>query len=77
MNKIIILGCPGSGKSTLARKLHAVTGLPLFHLDNIWWNPDGTHITREEFAARQKEITSGTRWIIDGNYGRTCQLPTA
>lgn len=34
--KIIVVGCPGSGKSTLSKELRDVTGLPLFHLDNIW-----------------------------------------
>ena len=69
--KIIILGCPGSGKSTLARQLHARTGLPLIHLDNIWWKEDRTHITRPEFDSRLQEILQGDRWIIDGDYSRT------
>lgn len=44
-NKVIVLGCSGSGKSTFAIKLREKTGLPLFHLDNIWWKSDRTHIT--------------------------------
>ena len=47
-----MLGCPGSGKSTFAVKLARRTGLPLTHLDSIWWKPDRTHISREEFDAR-------------------------
>ena len=39
MRKILVLGCSGSGKSTFAVKLHNATGLPLFHLDNVWWRP--------------------------------------
>ena len=70
-NRIIILGCPGSGKSTLARRLHEKTGLPLFHLDNIWWRADRTHISREEFDRRLEALTRGERWIIDGDYSRT------
>lgn len=69
--KIIILGCPGSGKSTLAKKLQTRTGLPLCHLDNVWWKPDGTHITREEFDGRLQTILQGNRWIVDGDYSRT------
>ena len=46
--KIMVIGCPGSGKSTLSRELRDITGLPLFHLDNIWWKPDRSHISREE-----------------------------
>lgn len=44
-DKIIILGCVGSGKSMFSKGLDERTGLPLFHLDNIWWKADCTHIT--------------------------------
>ena len=46
--KIIIIGCPGSGKSTFARRLHDVTGLPIYHLDNLFWKADRTHISRDD-----------------------------
>ncbi len=70
-DRIIVLGCSGSGKSTLAVKLQGMTGLPLIHLDNIWWKADRTHITREEFDRKLQEILSGEKWIIDGDYSRT------
>ena len=70
-NRIIILGCSGSGKSSLARGLQQRTGLPLIHLDNIWWRPDRTHISREEFDSRLQTILQGERWILDGDYSRT------
>ena len=47
-DRILVLGCSGSGKSTFAKRLQVCTGLPLIHLDNIWWKPDRTHISREE-----------------------------
>ena len=70
-NKILVLGCSGSGKSTFARKLHNVLGLPLIHLDNVWWKPDQTHITRDEFDRKIDEIIRGDQWIMDGDYSRT------
>ena len=73
MNRVAVIGCPGSGKSTFARALHEKTGLPLFHLDNIWWKSDRTHITREEFDAALREILSRDAWIVDGNYSRTVE----
>lgn len=70
-NRIIILGCPGSGKSTFAVKLSRRTGLPLIHLDSIWWKPDRTHISREEFDARLDAVVRGEKWIVEGDYSRT------
>ena len=71
MKKVIVIGCPGAGKSTFARKLSAKTGLPLYYLDMIWHLPDRTILSREEFATRLEMITSGEKWIIDGNYLHT------
>ena len=72
--KIIVLGCSGSGKSTLSEKLRDVTGLPLFHLDAIWWNPDRSHISREEVDQKLDAILRTDKWIIDGDYSRTYEI---
>lgn len=77
MNRVAIIGCPGSGKSTFARKLHEKTGLPLVHLDNIWWKPDHTHITREAFDERLAALLKTDAWIVDGNYSRTIETRIA
>ena len=74
MNKVIIIGCPGSGKTTFAEKLNKRTGLPLYYLDAIWHKPDKTHISREAFDERIKEIFTTDEWIIDGNYSRTIEM---
>ena len=73
-NRILVLGCPGSGKSTLARALAARTGLPLVHLDNIWWRADGTHIPREDFDRALDGLLRGEQWIMDGDYSRTYEV---
>ena len=73
-HRILILGCPGSGKSTLARALAARTGLPVVHLDNVWWRADGTHISREAFDRALDELLRGEKWIMDGNYRRTMEV---
>ena len=73
-HKIIVLGCSGSGKSTFSKKLHEITGLPLVHLDNIWWKSDKTHISRNEFDQKLNEILHEDRWIIDGDYSRTYEV---
>ena len=29
----MVIGCGGAGKSTFSRKLHAITGIEIIHLD--------------------------------------------
>ena len=74
MNRIMIIGPSGAGKSELSRKLNKITKLPLYHLDNIFWNSDKTHISHEEFDKKLSEILRNDKWIIDGNYSRTYEL---
>ena len=74
MEKVIIIGCPGSGKSTFARKLNCITGLPLYHLDMMFWNSDKTTISKELFIERLKKAMSNSKWIIDGNYGSAMEM---
>jgi len=74
MKKIMVIGCPGSGKSTFSRKLHAITGLPLYHLDMMYWNTDKTTVEKSVFRARLAEAIRKDEWIIDGNYNSTLEL---
>ncbi len=74
MNRIIVIGSPGSGKSVFSRKLGEVTGLPVIHLDNLWWKPDRTTVTREEFDEKLAAVLKEDRWIIDGDYRRTLEV---
>ena len=74
MQKIIIIGCPGAGKSTFSRALQGKTGLPLIHLDMLFWNADKTNVSREEFDQKLSRILKQDKWIIDGNYGRTLEM---
>lgn len=74
MKKIMVIGCPGSGKSTFSRKLHAITGLPLYHLDMMYWNTDRTTVEKSVFRARLTEAIRKDEWIIDGNYNSTLEL---
>ena len=77
MKKIIVIGCPGSGKSTVSRALHNKTGIPLYHLDMIYWNADKTTVEKSVFLERLSVVLEKDEWIIDGNYGSTMELRMA
>lgn len=74
MQKVMVIGCPGSGKSTFSRALQEITGLPLFHLDMLYWNADKTSVPESVFRERINNTIIKDRWIIDGNYGSTIDL---
>lgn len=72
--RIIVIGCPGSGKSTFSIKLHEITGIPLFHLDMMYWNSDKTTVDKPTFSKRLTDVLKNEKWIIDGNYASTMDL---
>ena len=75
MERIIVIGCGGAGKSTLARQMGEKLGLPVVHLDQIWWSPGNwNHISEEDFDRRILEEMEKPQWILDGNFNRTLQL---
>ena len=77
MKKVIVIGCPGSGKSTVSRALHNKTGIPLYHLDMMYWNADKTTVEKSVFLERLSVVLEKDEWIIDGNYGSTMELRMA
>ena len=70
MKRVIVIGCPGSGKSVFSAVLSQKTGLPLCHLDMLYWNPDRTTVSREVFDDRLNSVIESDQWIIDGNYSK-------
>lgn len=68
MRRILVMGPPGSGKSTLARRLGAQHGLPIFHLDQAFWQPGWIETPADDFRAEVERIAALPAWVIDGNY---------
>ena len=66
--RIVIIGCPGSGKSTLARRLGERLGLPVVHLDVLYWQPGWKPSGKEEFRARVAAAHAGNAWISEGDF---------
>ena len=61
MKKILVIGSGGAGKSTLARRLYEMTGIEIYHLDKIFWQPGWASIAREELAEKIKAILNHFR----------------
>ncbi len=74
MKRVLVIGSCGAGKSTFARRLHAITELPLIHLDSIYHRPNWEEPPDEEWLEIVKHLVEGDKWIIDGNFGGTMEL---
>ncbi|HJU72243.1 MAG TPA: DNA topology modulation protein [Gemmatimonadaceae bacterium] len=74
MKRVLIIGAGGSGKTTLARRLAERTGLPLIHLDSIYWRSGWQATPPDEWQAKVAELIAGDSWIMDGNYGGTMDV---
>lgn len=71
MERILIIGCSGSGKSTLAHTLGQRLGLPVVHLDQLWWREGWQSVSPEEFDQQLAAELQKPRWVIDGDFSRT------
>ena len=77
MHRVLVIGSPGAGKSTLSHALARRTGLPLHHLDRMFWLPGWVERDRDEGRAELANVLAQDCWIIDGNYGSTLPLRIA
>lgn len=67
----MILGGPASGKSTLARQLGAALELPVYHMDQIHWQPGWTERPMEQRAELARAIEVTEAWVFEGSLGAT------
>lgn len=75
--RILVIGNSGAGKSTWARRLAARLGLPLWHLDQVYWGPSWQEPDPAAFERRVRDIAREPAWIIDGNFARTLPIRLA
>lgn len=71
MQRVLVIGPCGAGKSTLAFELADKLGLPLFHMDQLNWQPGWVESSKGEIRAKLADIVAADRWLIDGTYGGT------
>lgn len=74
MRRVLIIGNSGGGKSSLARALGERTGLPVIHLDVLFFKPNWVESDRLQFRQRVAEALAAPQWICDGNFGSTYDL---
>ncbi|MBL8554273.1 MAG: hypothetical protein JNL41_08345 [Phenylobacterium sp.] len=74
MRRILIVGNSGGGKSTLARRLGEKLGLPVVHLDVLFWKPGWVESDRDEYRAKVVAALAAPDWICDGNFTSTFGL---
>lgn len=71
MRRVLVIGSGGAGKSTLAVRLGERLGLPVIHLDALYWRPGWVPTPPDEWDRRVAALGAGDAWVMDGNYGRT------
>lgn len=66
VRRIAIVGIGGSGKSTLGRTLADRTGLPLHHMDQLFWEPGWTEVPPSTYLPRHAALVAKKEWVIEG-----------
>ncbi|WP_027343099.1 P-loop NTPase family protein [Hamadaea tsunoensis] len=77
MERIAVIGCGGSGKSTIAQQLGRALGLPVTHLDAVYYDENWQPLPQDDFAAAQKKLVAAERWLIEGSYAATLPIRLA
>ena len=69
--KKIIIGNSGSGKSYLAKSMSEQLGIPVVHLDELFWMPGGFNEKRPKDIVFDEieQLSKGASWIVEGVYG--------
>jgi adenylate kinase family enzyme len=70
----MVIGSGGAGKSTLATRIGERTGLPVIHLDALYWRPGWVPTPADEWARTVARLAEGDAWVMDGNYGGTLDV---
>lgn len=74
MKRINVIGTTGSGKSTFSKQLAERLGYPCIHMDQLFWKPNWTEPSDEEFFPKVASAVLGDSWVLDGNYSRTSDI---
>jgi adenylate kinase family enzyme len=68
VKRIVVTGPAGAGKSRLARELGERLGIPVLHLDTMFWGPGWAPTPHEEWEAVQRRQLAAEAWIVDSQF---------
>jgi adenylate kinase family enzyme len=71
MERVLVVGSGGSGKSTLSKRLGAALGLPVIHLDALYWSSGWIEPDKAQWTETVRKVIGQDAWILDGNYSGT------
>lgn len=74
MKRVVVVGSGGSGKSTFSRQLCVRTGLPVVHLDQLYWRSGWVSTPKDEWETIVRREIEKPEWIMDGNFGGTREM---
>ncbi|MBV8858809.1 MAG: DNA topology modulation protein [Acidobacteria bacterium] len=74
MRRVLVIGSGGAGKSTFARRLAERLGLPVIHLDRVYWRAGWVEPPKDEWRRTVEELCAGDSWVMDGNYSGTLDV---
>ena len=57
--RINVIGTSGSGKSTLSKRIAEKLNIPYVEMDALFWKPNWTESSDEEFFPKVAQATSG------------------
>lgn len=70
MQRIAIIGPGSSGKSTLAITLGKTLDLPIYHLDEYYWQPNHVRPDEASWRTTHRNLIDKEAWIIEGGYSK-------
>ena len=68
ISRVIVVGTSGSGKTSFAAELSSLTGIPHTQIDALYHQPNWVSTPADQMLRQLRDIASGDRWIVDGNY---------
>jgi adenylate kinase family enzyme len=68
VERVAIIGPGGAGKTELAHAVARRTGLPVVHLDLLFWRPGWAPAPRGQPLRDLATAVAEERWVLDGNF---------